>query len=693
MKKAYLLLIPAFTFLSQSISAQTRVDKHYSLQGVEIKGELIDGLSGGDVKRLQVDQNLSAISTTASDIFRQLPAVNSDIEGGVLFRGSANPGFLINGVPYGIMEENRGDFLIQLPAIFFNRIAATSMPRIEFIPEGDAGIINLSSSNYSSSDSPLTITLGAGLDRRYNGGAILNLNPGKFHIVGKYNYRQEYRKRTFTKTTTNKGGTTVMKNNADANPDIHLADLSIGYDLSAHDVVSGYGLFYQMDYSRYGKIRNNKLVDGELVPVMYRNRYNNQNQKAWASEARWIHTFSNPEDQLNLVFNYNNFDYDEDNDYKNEKPETGNIIAEDNYYVNQEKHNYFASALLKKVVFDDWRLRVGYNGLFKNENYDARAAKLNGQEWTPDLKKENNYNFDRRTQQLFMSMARRWNSLSVEAGAQAELSWQKIESKSLDNSDEASHTRFHVYPRVSLNLDLNRAGGLALNYIERVVRPYGNDLNPFVDYSDATHIKMGNPSLKDEHIHSLEVVYSYSLSGFSVSPVVYYRNKKNRIMEHATTIANETVWQKINVGRTNTYGFELSASWTPLQILTLGFAGNIYRDQIDGRTIGYADSKKMTCADLKGNININITPTTELQLDAYYISDQLTSQGKILHRSSVNAGVAQYFFKNKLCANLSINNIFNGLKETTIVNTDNLKITQTRNRDAQVAWLSLTYKL
>ena len=71
----------------------------------------------------------------------------------------------------------------------------------------------------------------------------------------------------------------------------------------------------------------------------------------------------------------------------------------------------------------------------------------------------------------------------------------------------------------------------------------------------------------------------------------------------------------------------------------------------------------------------------------------VTPQGKIKGRYSVNAGLSQYFLNRKLCANLSINNIFDSLEETTIIDAPNLEMTQKRNRDARVAWLTLTYSL
>ena len=47
----------------------------------------------------------------------------------------------------------------------------------------------------------------------------------------------------------------------------------------------------------------------------------------------------------------------------------------------------------------------------------------------------------------------------------------------------------------------------------------------------------------------------------------------------------------------------------------------------------------------------------------------------------------------KLRANLSVNNLFDSLGETTIIDTEKLQMTQVRDRDARVAWLTLTYSL
>lgn len=82
--KRTLLLLSAIACLGLSAFSQTPVDKTVLLQSVEIQGKRFGGLTGGDVKRLQVDSNLSGLAGTTADVFRQLPSVVTDIEEGSL---------------------------------------------------------------------------------------------------------------------------------------------------------------------------------------------------------------------------------------------------------------------------------------------------------------------------------------------------------------------------------------------------------------------------------------------------------------------------------------------------------------------------------------------------------------------------------------------------------------------------------
>ncbi len=671
------------SLLATPVLAQTPADTAVVIPDIEVRGARFSGLSiKSGVSALRVEHNLSGLPSTAADVFRQIPSVVTDIEGGVTYRGSNRVGMLINGVPYGLLEEYGGDVLIQLPAMFFDRISMGTYPAITVVPDGAAGALDLESSERG--DSPFSVTLGAGWHERYNVGAALNLHPGKFHINAKYNYRKEYRARTFSKLTENQANETLMNNNASARPDVHVADLRIGYDLSPKDRITVGGLYHLMDYSRYGRIDNQVFnLKGEQMKHVLRNRYNDQRQEAYAAEARWRHSFSEA-NGFHALFNYNNFAYDEDNDYKNENPRNETIVAEDNQFIDQTKRNYYWS-MGYDYSAEDWDIRVGYIGRARDEDYVSIANDKKEEGFVLNPAKSYRYAYNRYLNLLYASVGKRWGDFGVELGAQAEFNRSGM--------DGVYHSRFHLYPRARLSYEVSESGAFSLSYQQRVIRPTGAYLCSFLDNSDATHIIQGNPDLKDEFIHQVELGYQLSVPRFRLTPAVYYRNRSNRIMEVASQVEEETVWRRVNMGHSRTVGADLSGSWNPARFLTIGFSGDLYRDEIDGRTVGYGERKSLLCWDVKGNVNLRLTPTTEVQIDGFYISDQLTPQGEIGSHYSVNAGLSQYLLDRKLRLNLSVNNIFDSLEEVTVIDTPDLRMTQRRNRDPRVAWLTLTYNI
>lgn len=671
-------------------------DSVITLPAVEIRGSRIFRINGGEIRALEVEKNPAVATGTASEAFRQLPSLTTDIEGALSFRGSNRTAVLVNGVPYGLLEENSGDVLIQLPALFFHSLLLNTAPGAEYMPDGSSALLSLSSLPAPGS-SPLQVTLGGGWHERYDAGAAWHVEPGRFRIAARYNYRKEFRDRTFKKSTADAAGTTRMDNRASGRPDVHTADLSVSYRLTERDRLSVYGFYYRMDYSRYGAIHNTKLnAAGAITNRMLRHRYNDQLQDAYAAEARWRHTFAFADGRstgsgLEILFNYNNFRYDEDNRFENENPADGKIVKQDNQFIDQEKRQYFLSAAYYKMFDGGWLLKGGYRGRLLDDRYTALAEDLKAGDWVPNAAKSNDFTANRTINQLYASLHKQAGRFHLEGGLQGE--WSRQEAKNKEAGRLADDTGFHVYPQAKLVYHDHAGGSWQLVYTERTDRPLLSELNPFTDRSDATYVKQGNPQLKPEYVHLGELSYTYGQSNWRVVPAAYFRYRTNRIMDIAVPAGADVIWRKENVGDTQTAGLELSAYWCPVARLSAGLSGNVWWDQIDGRTLGFDEDKAMSCWDVKGHLNIAVSPHTDLQIDGFYISDQLTAQGKIGSRYAVNAGVAHYLMDRKLILRLSVNNIFDSLKETTVIDTKKLQVRQERNRDARVAWLTLTYRL
>ena len=331
-----------------------------------------------------------------------------------------------------------------------------------------------------------------------------------------------------------------------------------------------------------------------MMKHVIRNRYNNQRQNAYSAEVWWKHLFQNG-GTLSARFNYNDFFYDEDNDFKNENPQNGMIVAEDNQFINHDKHNYFWKIHYRHPFAEKLFLHAGYIGRLTQETYTNEVNNKQEEIWQANPAKSYRYEFTRNLNLFFLSLAKKAEVWEGEIGLQAE-----VGRREMKGADLVTTKAFYLYPQARLVYHLTDEQQLALSYQQRVIRPLGSELNSYVDNSDATHIFKGNPDLKDEYVHSVELSYQLGISNFRLRPALYFRSRTNRIVEVAEQMSEETIWQKVNAGISRSAGADLSMRWQPLQVLTLGASGNVFRDEIDGRTIGYGEKKSLWCWDVKG---------------------------------------------------------------------------------------------
>ena len=115
-----------------------------TLKDVTVVGRKSQLNASIDRKIYNVDQDIKSRSGTASDILRNVPSVEVDVEGNVSLRGSGDILILINGKPNPLMGRTRAEVLQQLPANSIERIEVITNPSARYRPDGVGGIINRS---------------------------------------------------------------------------------------------------------------------------------------------------------------------------------------------------------------------------------------------------------------------------------------------------------------------------------------------------------------------------------------------------------------------------------------------------------------------------------------------------------------------------------------------------------------------
>src|SRR5258706_8862867 len=203
-----------------------------------------------DRKVYNVTQDLMAQSGSASDILKNIPSVEVDIEGEVSLRGSTDVLILINGRPSPLMGRPRAEVLQQLPANSIERIEVITNPSARYKPDGTSGIINIVLKKNIKGGWNGSVVANAGNNERYNGGVSLNYKPGKLNVFGNYNIRRDKRVRlsNMNRQYLDSAGKTESYYMEDwqspARPLSNIVTLGADYTLNEHNTVGISGNYH-----------------------------------------------------------------------------------------------------------------------------------------------------------------------------------------------------------------------------------------------------------------------------------------------------------------------------------------------------------------------------------------------------------------------------------------------------------------
>ncbi len=165
-----------------------------------------------------------------------------------------------------------------------------------------------------------------------------------------------------------------------------------------------------------------------------------------------------------------------------------------------------------------------------------------------------------------------FNSIGQALNYQLGIAAQYSSLQNLDKSSDSGGFRQHFvnwFPRVSLFYDLSKGKNLTLRYNGNSTNPTTDQLQPLPDLSNPLLVKLGNPLLKQQFDHVVNIGYnSFNSTGFSNLLVqVNADYAENKIVPSNITLASGVQQvQYINVngaydaGSDISYGFPLSHS-------------------------------------------------------------------------------------------------------------------------------------
>ncbi len=669
------------------------------LRETEVTAEQSTYVNAIDRKVYYPEKDLSAQTGSASDILQNVPSVSVDLDGAVSLRGSANVAFLINGKPSGLMNRSSTTFLQQLPANSIERIEVITNPSAKYRPDGAAGIINIVLKKNARPGFNGSLTANASTRDRYNASLSGNYNPGKLNLFGTYGFRRNWLSRQGTDlriiTDPATGAQTIfdLHDSATGRPQLHTANAGLDYAFNAKNKIGLSAAYFTLFQDRFQPVSTQLRNSTEVIQDYRTERNEHEDEQEVETSASFEHQFDEEDHTLQLEIGYSGYAELEESRYADIYRIPAFPVLRGHNTIRKSGHTTSATAEYARPIGEDMEIEAGYEGEFFQDDLDYAAERFDPVllHWRPDPTRTNRFLFRQDVHALFGTLGREIEDISILAGLRAEQTYISSQLPTLDSVIPNNY--FKLFPTLHVGWQISDDAEIGLSYSRRVNRPDSDELNPFPEYNDPRNIEAGNPDLKPEQIHAVELGYQWKKNDLRFLPGIYYRYAYDAFTEITRFINDSTLLTtSANLSANQSAGLELILSWSHRNRLHLNLSSNTFWNQLDASNLGYSTRKSTVSSEVKLAAGFNLTKGTKIQANATYQSALLTAQGKSLPNYFLNAGLRQDVFKKQASLLLTVSDVFNTLRRSWVINTPALQQTVTRKRRSQIVYLGFSWR-
>jgi outer membrane receptor protein involved in Fe transport len=542
-------------------------------------------------------------------------------------------------------------------------------------PDGTSGIINIVMKKQKRPGVNGTWAANAGNDNRYNSTLTLNYNPGKINIFGSYGIRFDDRSRfTYdnrTRMTSETGELTNIEQNTDskASPVSHVARGGINWDITKKDNLEVGGAYTYMSFRRDEAIKNTYRDQNFNTTIEYtRFRDDIEWQKGAEIEAAYTHTFGE-DHEFTLDYTLNWEDELEDNKYINRYFFPLHPEERDNTFIRQKGGENLIRGNYSRPLGEDGKLDAGFEFEIDRADMDFRGEYLENSLWINDTEKTNRFLFEENIYALYATYEAEFGNFGVMGGVRGEYSDITMRQKTVGTVTPNHYSNF--YPTLHTAYRFNDRNEMQFNYSMRINRPEGDDLNPFPEWRDPLNVSTGNPLLKPEKIHSIEMGYMFRKDIHTFIATAYHRyiyNKMTSITDFGYNGNPEVMWTRSeNLSSSQSSGMEFIISSGIGKMVTFNTNANVYYNTIDASKLGYSKNKSTVAWNAAFNANFNLSHNLMAQLNTRYTAKSLTPQGYREPSYIMNLGARYDIFNKKASLLFTVSDLFNSFKQVNII--------------------------
>lgn len=642
---------------------------------IVVTGQAAAATSSIDRKTYRIANDLQAASGSASDVLRNLPAVEVDAQGALSIRGDPNVQVLIDGKPSTTMSSaNRADALEQLPANTIDHIEVITNPSARFKPDGPGGIINIVTKTSHKTGTTGSVSASVGSDGRFNLAADATYRSSRLTATGSLTLHRDMRWRPFSDRRTQTDATTGQQTRSAQDSLFHGEKLSrivagsIDYDATSSDRLTASGSYNH----RVGKPRtdqHDQVIDpaGAIASDFTRSETGHEDEVSDEAAAKYWHNFVKKGRVFTLDLRRGESIENEVRRFTDRYSQPAGLVTIDQQRPRLDLLQREATAEYATPAWGG-KLLLGYDLQRDDNDFLDRGETIDPVTHASfvDPTYTNQFTYQQTVHALYSTYDRTLvKGLTAIFGARFEQTF--IHTHEVDLGVAGHQSYSCVYPTLDIQYGLSDDQSLKFSYGKRIVRPDPEDLNPFPVFSDPLNERAGNALLKPQVTQALEAGYQYDAHGLSLEATLFLRRTRNGFTTVSRFISPTVLLTtQDNLGRSAATGIDIAASGKLSRVVSWRLSGTLSRNSIDPGNLGFAAPGAILTGTAKGGIDLKLSSRDLVQVSANYNGKRLIAQGYRLPSANVNIGYRRRF-REGLTAVLSLSDIFDSQHERRVI--------------------------
>ncbi|MEI6086953.1 MAG: outer membrane beta-barrel family protein [Bacteroidota bacterium] len=609
---------------------------------------------GIDRKIFNVDKNIMASGQTATEIMKNIPSLNVDIDGNVTMR-NATPTIFIDNRPTTLTLD-------QIPADIIDKVELITNPSAKYDASGgNAGILNIVLKKNKKSGYNGGIRAGVDSRGKFNGGGDISLRQNKTNISlsGSLMQRKSISEGEADRNNLLTTPSYIQQiTNGTSFNDFGFLRGSVDWFVSNRSTITLGGSFMKGNSTNDQDQRVDSTIKGLQTSYNLINGLSTGLFKNWGTQLSYKYNFVKTGRNLSADFNLNS----------SNNENTNNIITQTYNFDNSLKgsplkqrtlgggdsKNYTFQTDYEDQLTEDSKFEAGGRAAIRDfvNSSDQYRYILTDYFLIPSISSK--YRFNDQVYAAYTNYSFKKKKWSYQLGFRVESSNYTGTLLKQNGSDSASFNvkyPLSLFPSAFATYKVNDKEDFQINYSRRVNRPNFFQLMPFPDYSDPQNINIGNANLKPEFTNSFELSYNNAYKkGANFLATAYFKYSTNLITRYVYRDKNgiaplDSAYFNtyINADNSITYGLELSnkVPVTKWWDLTLSF--NLFDSKINSGIPNQTADNSLLSWFAKMNTTFKISKGLSVQFSGDYQAKTILPPGGSSSGGSGRGGMGMMF--------------------------------------------------